>query len=64
MAASDRRLELGVTFPALVEVTGISRDQLIRMLNGKRNGSVSNWYYLAQALDLPFGDLMAHLDDL
>lgn len=62
-ALSARRAELGYTYEALAERSGLSRTGVINLEVGNRVGSLTTWYALAHALDLPFGELMQKLED-
>lgn len=62
-ALSLRRAELGLTYEALAEAAGLSRTGVINLELGNRLGSLPTWFAVAKALDLPFSQLMEHLED-
>lgn len=59
---SRRRASSGLTYEALAERAGLSRVGVINLELGHRMGSLSTWFALAHALEVPFGELMSHLD--
>ena len=61
-ALSHRRAELGLTYEALAERAGLSRTGVINLEVGNRLGSLKAWFSLANALGIPFGELMSHLE--
>nr|WP_082510408.1 helix-turn-helix transcriptional regulator [Leifsonia sp. Leaf325] len=63
LAAIDRRVELGINVDDLVDRAEISRSQINRMLHGHREGSITHWFKLAQALELSPSALFRHLED-
>jgi DNA-binding XRE family transcriptional regulator len=58
-----RRAELALTYEALAERSGLSRTGVINLEVGNRIGSLATWFAIARALELPFGDLMEHLNE-
>jgi putative transcriptional regulator len=56
-----RRAELGLTYDALANLTGLSRTVLINLEHGTTNGSLNTWHRVAHALDVPLGELISHL---
>ena len=62
-ALSLRRAELGLTYEALAEAAGLSRTGVINLELGNRLGSQPTWFAVTKALDLPFSQLMEHLED-
>jgi putative transcriptional regulator len=62
-ALSARRAERGMTYDALAQASGLSRTGIINLEVGNRRGSLNTWFSLAVALEVPFGELMQHLQD-
>jgi putative transcriptional regulator len=58
----DLREERGLTFEELAEASGLSRRGVISLERGERNGNVSSWFRIAQALEVRFSDFVAALD--
>jgi len=63
LAAHVRRHELGLTLKQVVGRAGIAESTVTGALYGYHEGSIRTWWVIAHALDMPTGDLMAHLDD-
>lgn len=63
LAAHIRRQELGLTLKQVVQRSQISESTVTGALYGYHEGSIRTWWALARALDLPVGELLAHLDD-
>lgn len=62
-ALGRRRAELGLTYEALAERSGLSRTGVINLEVGNRIGTLATWFAIAQAIDVPFGQLMEHLNE-
>jgi transcriptional regulator with XRE-family HTH domain len=58
-----RRQRLGLSLRQLVARAGIAESTVTGALYGYHEGSVRTWWAIARALDMPVGELMAHLDD-
>lgn len=58
-----RKAELGLTYDRLAELSGVGRRDVWRLSTGETVGTVASWYALAAAVEMPFPDLVAHLDD-
>lgn len=59
---ADRELSI----QDLVMASGLSRTAVMDLLNGRGRisvGRIDTWWALAWALNVPFGELMAALDD-
>ena len=62
------RAERGMTYDTLAAQAGINRSNLVALETGKpRNGkpiqgSLAVWHRIAEALEVPFSDLMRALD--
>jgi transcriptional regulator with XRE-family HTH domain len=59
-----RRQCLGLSLRQLVgRAGGVAESTVTGALYGYHEGSVRTWWAIARALDMPVGELMAHLDD-
>jgi transcriptional regulator with XRE-family HTH domain len=58
-----RRQRLGLSLRQLVGRAGVAESTVTGALYGYHEGSVRTWWSIARALDMPIGELMAHLDD-
>ncbi|WP_198417001.1 helix-turn-helix transcriptional regulator [Cryobacterium sp. TMS1-13-1] len=62
-ALGRRRAELGLTYEALAERSGLSRTGVINLEVGNRIGTLATWFAIARAIDVPFGQLMEQLNE-
>jgi len=53
----------GLTLDVLAARSGMSRNTVINLLTGARDGNLSSWYLLAHGLGVSLSDLVTHLDD-
>lgn len=49
------------SFDELAERSGVGRRTLIEMEHGQSNGRLESWFRVAQAFQVPLGDLVAVL---
>jgi len=63
LAAQVRRQHLGLSLRQLVAKTGIAESTITGALYGYHEGSVRTWWVIAQALEIPVGELLNHLHD-
>ena len=64
--AKEVKESKGLSIQDLVTASGLSRTAVLDMLNGRgriNDGRVDTWWALTWALGVPFGELMASLDD-
>lgn len=60
-AELDRlRQTQGLTWEQLADRAGVAR-QTIFNVRGSTEGSITTWFQIAWALDVPVGDLLSHL---
>lgn len=65
-AVRELRQEKGLSINDCMMRSGLSRTATLDLLNGRGRitcGRLDSWWALAWALDVPMGELMAHLDD-
>lgn len=58
---SRMRNERGWTYETLADRTGVTRRTLISIETGETNGSLDSWFRIAQAFEVPLGDLLLPL---
>jgi hypothetical protein len=64
MRAAARRIREsspGLTIEVLAARSGLSRNAVLNLLNGHRDGGIASWYRLAHGLNVPLTDLVVHL---
>jgi transcriptional regulator with XRE-family HTH domain len=54
-------MELGLSFEAVAERSGVSTRSVQRLENGEREGHLSTWFRLAGAVDLHLDALVSYL---
>ena len=57
------RADKGMSFDELERRSGVARSSLIWLEQGRQKGSLTTWWRIARALEVPLGELVAHLDD-
>jgi len=62
-ARAIRESKPGLTLDVLAARSGMSRNTVLNLLNGSRDGTLESWYLLAHGLGVRFSDLMAYLDN-
>lgn len=62
VAFARRRNELGLSFDAVAERSGLHRSSVIRLANGDRDGTIRAWAKLAWAVEMRFADLARVID--
>jgi len=62
-ARAIRQSHPGLTIDALAARSGLSRNTVLYLLNGTREGTLASWYLLAYGLGVSLPELVAHLDD-
>lgn len=62
-ARAIREATPGLTIDVLAARSGLSRNAVLNLLNGSRDGGLTSWYLLAHGLGVPFSDLARYLDD-
>lgn len=55
------RNERGWTYEVLADKSGVTRRTLISIETGETNGSLDTWFRIAQAFEMPLGDLLLPL---
>ncbi|MGF6821881.1 putative transcriptional regulator [Microbacterium sp. ZKA21] len=55
------RNERGWSYDELAERSGVSRRTLIEMEHGQSNGRLESWFRVAEAFEVPLGDLVREL---
>lgn len=58
-----RRAESGLTYEALAEQSGVSRQTLLNIASGKYNGDLRTWLRLSRAFDIELETLLAEVWD-
>lgn len=58
---SRMRNERGWTYEVLEERSGVTRRTLISIETGETKGSLDTWFRIAQAFEVPLGDLLRPL---
>lgn len=53
------RTDAGLTFDALAEASGLSRQTLLNISSGKYHGDIRTWLKLSSAFDVPLDELLA-----
>ncbi|MFI8699410.1 helix-turn-helix transcriptional regulator [Microbacterium sp. NPDC064978] len=61
LALARLRQERGWSYDELAERSGVSRRTLIEMEHGQSNGRLESWFRIAEAFDVPLGDLVSVL---
>ena len=61
-ARAIRESHPGLTIDALAARSGLSRNTVLNLLNGTREGTLASWYLLAYGLGVSLPELVAHLD--
>jgi len=51
-----------MSFDELERRSGVARSSLIWLEQGRQKGSLTTWWKIAHGLNVPFGELVAHLD--
>ncbi len=59
---SRMRNERSWTYEVLADRTGVTRRTLISIETGETNGSLDTWFRIAQAFEVPLGDLLDPLN--
>lgn len=55
------RNDRGWSFDELAERSGVSRRTLIAMEHGTTNGRLESWFRVAEAFEIPLGELVSGL---
>ncbi|MFJ4074787.1 helix-turn-helix transcriptional regulator [Curtobacterium sp. NPDC089991] len=58
---SRLRANRGWSYDLLAEKTGVTRRTLISIETGATRGALDSWFRIAEAFDLPLGELLAPL---
>jgi len=61
-ARAIRESRPGLTIDVLAARSGLSRNTVLNLLNGTREGTLASWYLLAYGLGVSLPELVAHLD--
>jgi transcriptional regulator with XRE-family HTH domain len=62
-ARAIRESSPGLTIDVLAARSGLSRNAVLNLLNGQRDGGITSWHHLAHGLDVSLADLVKHLDN-
>jgi len=60
-ARAFRQSRPGLTIDVLAARSGLSRNTVLNLLNGTREGTLASWYLLAHGLGIPLSELVSHL---